>query len=57
MRKDSIPDYPKIHQIIFPGDETKHSVFDSVYSETNNLYSVEEDDDSDKVFSNMSSDA
>ena len=57
MRKDSIPDSPKIHQIIFPGDETKHSVFDSVYSETNNLYSVEEDDDSDKVFSNMSSDA
>ena len=57
MRKDGIPDSPKIHQTIIPANETKHSLFDSVYSDTNNLYSAEEDDDSDNVFSNMSSDA
>jgi len=58
MRKDGIPDIPKINNIFVPGDETKHSVFDTAYSDTNNdLYCAEEDEESDKADSNMSSDA
>ncbi len=57
MLRDGIPDSPKINNIFVPGDDTKHSVFDTVLSDTNNIYCAEEDEESDKAYSNMSSEA
>jgi hypothetical protein len=58
MRDNGIPDSPKINHIFIPGNETKQSVFDTGFSDTNNnIYSPSEEDESEKVDSNMSSDA
>lgn len=57
MLRDGIPDSPKINNIFVPGDDTKHSVFDTVLSDTNNIYCAEEDEESDKAYSNISSEA
>jgi len=57
MLRDGIPDSPKINNIFVPGDDTKQNVFDTALSDTNNIYCAEEDEESDKAYSNMSSEA
>ncbi len=58
MWRDGIPETPKINNIFVPVDETKQSFFDTNLSDTNNnLYCAEEDEESGKADSNMSSDA